>query len=1085
MQRIFGFDIGTTSIGWAVIEHDATKEAGHILGLGVRIFPEARDPDGTPLNQGRRQKRLVRRQLRRRKLRRRTLNELLAGVGLLPPFAQGKRVSGEYEKAPWEETMAMPPLALRQRGLKDRLEPYELGRALYHLARLRHFKGRDIEETVATSEESAEEKKASSERDITIQILRSSGQTLGQMLTDRAPVQGKTPERQKGEIPRQRTRSVHALRAHVEAEFKRLVEAQQPYHPILRDAAAVDGLRETIFAQKPVFWRKNTLGQCRFIPGADLCPKGSWLSQQRRMLEKLNNLAVVGGNLRPLDPEEWAAILEKLQSQASMSWAGVRAALKLLYKKRGEAGEEKALRFNLEVGGESSLLGNAVEAKLAGIFGDGWAGHPYQQAIRNSIHERLWQADYGEIGDQRIVILSEADRKKRRKAAADSFIGDFGLSEVTAKELCELKLPTGWEPYSIEALRLFLPPLAEGIRFGALVAGPEWAEWRDANFPNREQPTGEILKRLPSPRDREEQKRLVGIRNPTVVRVQNELRKVVNNLISVWGRPDRIRVELAREVGLSKREREERQSAQKEQEKRRRKATDDLKSNEIAQPSRLDIEKWMLWKESQERCPYTGDHIGFDALFRNGEYDIEHIWPRSRSLDDSFRNKTLCRRDVNIAKGNRTPFEFYQGRPDEWDEVAGRLRRMMAGKGTPGMPFGKIKRFLADSMPDDFANRQLTDTGYAARLAVAFLKRLWPDVGPEAPVRVEPVTGRVTAQLRRLWELNNILSDSGEKTRADHRHHAIDALVVACAHPGVTKALSDYWQRKDDPTAQRPHLSQPWSEIRADAERLKNDGAIRISHRVRKKISGPLHAEMPFGDTGEEEVKNGTTFGIYVKKMPVEKLSLQTLQIGHVSQMSKTAKFVVRDDAVRRTLAAHLERAGGDPKKAYPPYPCLTPRGPEIRKVRALVLQQKSLMAPVGMKANGEDSREPSGFADLANNHHIAIYRRTDGAAGFEIVSLYEAARRLAKREAVVRRVRKGSEFVMSLAPGDAIEFPGGKYKGIRIVQGVWASGVVVTLDQAEATGESVWRPSPGTLLSSGARKVSIDPIGRVRPAND
>src|SRR6185312_2762161 len=448
----------------------------------------------------------------------------------------------------------------------------------------------------------------------------------------------------------------------------------------------------------------------------------------------------------------------------------------------------------------------------------------------------------------------------------------------------------------------------------------------------------------------------------------------------------------------------------------------DLKSKNIPQPSRADIEKWLLWKEGRERCPYTGDQISFDALFRNGEYDVEHIWPRSRSLDSSFRNKTLCRRDVNIAKSNNTPFEFYQARPDDWSAVTNRVRGMIAGKGTPGMPLGKIKRFLADSIPGDFANRQLNDTGYAARQILASLKRLWPDVGAEAPVTVQAVTGRVTAQVRRLWELNNILSPDGEKTRSDHRHHAIDALVVACTDPGITNRLSLYWQQRDDPRAQSAKLDKPWANVRIDAERMKDEGKIKISHRVRKKVSGPLHGEMPFGDTKDEAVKDGTKSGIYVKKMPVENLSLATLKIDSVSQITRTAKFVVRDPAVRRALAQHLEKGGGNPKKAYPPYPRLTPDGPEIRRVRVLSLQQKSLMAPVAMKINDQGVREPSGFADLAKNHHIAIYRLTDGSADFEIVSLYEASRRLANGEPIVRRKRQGAKFMMSLAPGDAMQ---------------------------------------------------------------
>ena len=293
-----------------------------------------------------------------------------------------------------------------------------------------------------------------------------------------------------------------------------------------------------------------------------------------------------------------------------------------------------------------------------------------------------------------------------------------------------------------------------------------------------------MFDRLPSPADREERDRLASLRNPTVARTRNELRKVVNNLIDLYGKPDLIRVEVARDVGNSKRQREEKASGIRRQGRRRKTAREALQQNGFAEPSRADVEKWMLWEECGHRCPYTGDTISFDALFRTGAFEVEHIWPRSRSLDNSFRNKTLCRKDVNLKKGNQTPYEFFRSNEEEWDAFANRLAGMKGPRGGTGMSPGKIKRFLAPSIPEDFATRQLNDTGYAAREAVAYLKKLWPDQGPEAPVKVFAVSGRVTGHLRRLWRLNNILADDGEKTRADHRHHAIDALTVACCHRG-------------------------------------------------------------------------------------------------------------------------------------------------------------------------------------------------------------------------------------------------------------------------------------------------------------
>lgn len=1035
---IFGLDIGTTSVGSAVIRHDQARGVGEILHLGVRIFPEARDPDGTPLNQQRRQKRLVRRQLRRRRERRKALNQTLAAAGLLPPFGC----------AAWGTVMASEPLALRARGLVEPLAAHEFGRALYHLAQRRHFRERDLEESEKPQD--AEAKKASDSRASMLARLRKTGETLGQCLSDKGPLE--------------RKRGVHVVRSTVLDEFDRLWRAQAAHHAILRDPALRAQIEDVIFAQRPVFWRKSTLGGCRLMPGEELCARGSWLSQQRRMLEKLNNLALASGNARPLDDEERGAILERLQTQGSMSWPGVRACLKPIFKARGEPGRERSLRFNLEDGGDPNLPGNLLEARLSAILADGWAAHPHRQAIRDTLSRRLRDADYGEIGDQRVVIRSEAERRQRRAETARSFVEGFGVTEGQAANLAGLELPTGWEPFSTAALTKLLPHLERGVRFGALLNGPEWADWRAETFPLMERPTGEVLDRLPSPADKDEQRRLAAVRNPTVVRVQNELRKVVNNLIGLYGKPDLIRVELAREVGKSKRERDEMQAGQRRQEKRRRDAVADLRSKGI-EPSRADIEKWLLWHESQKRCPYTGDCIGFDGLFRNGEYEVEHIWPRQRSLDDSLANKTLCRRDVNAAKGNKTPFEHFEHRTEEWTAIVERVRGMMASKGGVGMSPGKVKRFLAQTIPEGFASRQLNDTGFAARQTVAFLRRLWPDLGAEAPVNVQPVSGRVTAQLRRLWGLNNVLAEDGEKTRADHRHHAVDALVVACTDPRLTAKLSSYWQAKDDPKAPKPSLSPLWPNIRADADWAV--AQIVVSHRVRKKLSGPLHKETVYGDTGQDEISGKVAYRRFVTRKKVEALGKGELND-------------IRDPAVRERVKSWVQSHAGDPKKAFATYPRLGDGGPEIRKVRLTSKQQLTLMAKVS-----------TGYADLGSNHHVAIYRLPTGAAIFEVVSLLEAMRRQARREPIVRRARDdGAAFVMSLSANDTIRFAKEKGQPATLwrVQKIASKGQISLLHLTDAIPKdppSLFEPTVAGILQRGAVKLSVDPIGRIRPAND
>ena len=1037
MSRIFGLDIGTTSIGFAVIDHDPDQATGTIRRLGVRIFPEARDPKGVPLNQERRQARLRRRQLRRRRERRVRLADLLREAGLLPA-----RNSPE-----WTEAMKkLDPYELRKRASEgEPLSPLETGRAIYHLAQRRHFRGRDIDEISddAGGEDigADDERAVQNERKETIRALQTKGKTLGAWLAERGR--------------HQRKRGVHATRRVVEEEFDGVWARHLPEE-------VRDSVRHTIFHQRPVFWRLNTLGKCRFVPNAPPCPKGSWLSQQRRMLEKLNNLSLAGGNQRPLDSEERQAVLARLQTQASMTWPGVRRALAPLYRARGEPGAEKALKFNLEEGGEKKLLGNAVEAKLADIFEGAWRDHSHKRRIREVIHKYIWEADYDEVGRERVVIRHKAERDQRRKDDARDLGATFGLTDDEVDKIAKLKLPTGWEPYSAKALEAMLPHLEAGVRFGEIVNGPDWEEWRNETFPDRERPLGENLDRLPSPADRDENDRIRALRNPTVARSRNELRKVVNNLISMFGKPDLIRVELARDVGNSKRQREEMKQGIRRQEKRRDAARKALQEKGTAQPSRHDIEKYLLWEECGHRCPYTGDMICFDDLFGTGKFEVEHIWPRTRSLDDSFRNKTLCRQDINREKGNLTPFEYLGHDQDRWNAIASRLDDMKAIKGRIGMSPGKIKRFLAKEIPDGFATRQLNDTGYAAREAVAYLKKLWPDGGPGAPVQA--VSGRVTGHLRRLWGLNNILAEDGEKTRADHRHHAIDALTVACCHPGMTQKLSRYWQDKDGPhiSKAKPRLSPPWEAIRTDAERAVAD--IIVSHRVRKKISGALHKETFYGDTGIDKTdRKGPVYRYFVTRKKVETLSLKEMKDG------------IRDDDVRTIVTEWVDCHGGDPKKAFSHYPKRGRRGPEIRKVRLRVKQQRDLMAQVS-----------TGYADLGNNHHIAIYQLPNGTVNYEVVSLLEASRRLSRRELVVRRERKdGARFVMSLSSGDSLELLRNGETKLCVVESVWASGQIVLVNHDDATGATRFRPNARSVVANGGRKVSVDPVGRIRPAND
>ena len=331
MKRIWGFDIGTTSIGFTVVDDDADTDTGTILHQGVRIFPEGRtEKDLEPRNQARRAARVIRRQIRRRRLRRKFLRQAFADAGLLPQFGTPD----------WDALMSAnetDPYALRARGLRERLEPFEIGRALYHLAHRRGFLSARRPDLRSDEQKTRKKEEGPILEEIKGLREKLSGRTLGEFLATDPSIE--------------RRRNRHIDRQMVLDEFDRLWQAQAPHHLDLLTTELKERLRSILLYQRPIFWRVQTLGLCSLEPKEPVCPKGSWIGQQFLMFQHLNNVRVrfPGSAPRPLDPEERALVLEKLQRQANMSFDGVRTPLRKLWKERGLPLKPE---ITLESGGE-------------------------------------------------------------------------------------------------------------------------------------------------------------------------------------------------------------------------------------------------------------------------------------------------------------------------------------------------------------------------------------------------------------------------------------------------------------------------------------------------------------------------------------------------------------------------------------------------------------------------------------------------------------------------------------------------------------------------------------------------------------
>ena len=289
------------------------------------------------------------------------------------------------------------------------------------------------------------------------------------------------------------------------------------------------------------------------------------------------------------------------------------------------------------------------------------------------------------------------------------------------------------------------------------------------------------------------------LRNPVVEKVLNQLVNLINAILThpEMGRPDEIHIEMGRELRASAKQRKTMERILKENTILNQQAVQKLAELGLKQISRKDILKWRLGEECNWISLYSGKPIDKASVFKTDSYDVEHIIPKSRLFDDSMSNKTLCESEINRDKGNMTAFDFMERQgPFALEAYMERVNALHNDYGIKKGKFLKLKMKL-DDIPNDFISRQLNETQYIAREALTRLKEVCREVLPTA--------GSLTAHLRHEWGLDDVIKDlqmpkykaagltstrvdksgnqhvdiEGWTKRDDHRHHALDAFVVA------------------------------------------------------------------------------------------------------------------------------------------------------------------------------------------------------------------------------------------------------------------------------------------------------------------
>ena len=1039
MAKILGLDLGTNSIGWALIEDNQNK----ILGLGTRIFPmgveNLGDGEGEiSKNASRTGARGVRRQFFRRRLRKQILLKALSENKMCPLEASDFQEWKRNKRFPIEKLatwFALNPYELRQKALIEKLSLEEIGRIFYHLIQRRGFlsnsrKGGSDDGTIFKG--NPKEGKIG----ITETQKNIEDKTLGAYLFEIYP-----KENQPFQDGLERIRNRYTTRKMYVDEFELIWNKQAQFHAELTNelktlfgGRKLDGYKEDgiLFHQRPLRSQKHLVGNCSFEPRKTKCPISAIPFEQFRVWQWVNTVEYNG---KKISQEEKEKIVEFLFANEKPEFKKIRKVI----------GKESA-EFKFNYKDDDKIVGTHTISNLSNkkYFGKKWFEFSEKE------QEDIWH------------VLYFFDSKSNLKEYA---IKNWNFTEEQAESISKFNVKDGYASLSRKAISNILPFLKLGFTYDVAVVlggiknvfGSDWEKLSDEKrnffYDNvyeivRSKNKGgfieiikdilrndynisdnqlrklyhhsatidatELLEKLPVGKDAD--KDIQAIRNPIVITALFELRKLVNELIDEHGKIDEIKVEMARDLKISK---SQRNKIRKEQ-KRLERENDRVKARLLEERQRVthdNILLYKLWEECKHTCPYTGKPISVTQLF-SGEVQIEHIHPWSRSLNDSFSNKTLCYADENRKKGNKTPFEFYGSDEANWSAIKERALKLFSDTKEYPNAYQKFKRFVQQKFDDDFSTRQLNDTRYISKEAKNYLSKICNKV------TVSP--GQATSNLRHKWGLNQILNDDNEKTREDHRHHAIDALVMACTKVSYVQELSK-WNRynrgydvKDFP--------MPWLSFWKDAEKAVNQ--ILVSH---KKVSNDITVRT---HTTEKNGKKHSNLGVAArgqlhKETVYGKRTFNGEEAFHVRkpiESLETAKQIAKvvDESIRLLILKRVNELGGFVKDKVPANTFFIVDENGVKQPQIFLPNQNGAPVPI-LKVRVKENiggavklkTNVNQWVNPRNNHHVLIYKDEKGNLKEEVVTFWTVVERKRTGQSVYQLPIDGKEMVTTLHIND------------------------------------------------------------------
>jgi CRISPR-associated endonuclease Csn1 len=942
MKKVLGLDLGTNSVGFALIQLADDENEGKILHMGSRIVPK--DPNfhgvfekgalgADSKNAQRRVKRGIRKSYQRWQGRRNKLIALLKQYNMLPDNLNTDFPDNELTSDKNFVSPAYELYTLRAKAATEQITLKELGRVLLLLNNKRGFKSNK-------KAQSEEEKETDYKKQLNDENESIGDKTIGQYLLTLL---------QKNPYTRLKGRTFYRKK-YIE-EFDRIWITQRKGReqiltgePGKKDHKSLYSIlkNDIIYFQRPLKSAKGLVGKCRYEKHLSCVPVSSPLFQHFRIWKTLNDLEVTTTDRQKIKPtiEQRKQIYEILHNPDKLNKQGKLTSAEIL-KLLGFKDRNTTLNFAEGIPGNKTFLAIKDSLETAGVnhpenLRFTWENEEHKPAAEKTGLNALWHIAYSTEDPD---VLANALVKNNR----------FGMTLEQARIFAEkITLIQDFASLSAKAIRKLIPYLESG--YNEFEACEEAGYRHSDTETKKEKSEKELLPEIPLIQPNE-------LRNPIVEQILNQALQVVNKISEKYGKPDEVRIEMARSLRATA---EQRKRITKNN--RALEALNDAYMKEIAETkgstfvTARDRERFKLWNETNFHCLYSGKQISKSDVF-NGKTEIEHILPRSLFADNSLQNKILVYKEFNEKKGQRTAWDFIQqdkprdpeGYKDELIEL-NKKRDPEKGKGISNLKY-KYLLMSQNEIPEDFASSQLKATEYITKEAV---KRL------QSGIRNVTITsGAVTAILREDWGLNDIMRDINlpryeslgkvvketrfnnhknenyEVTRIedwskrdDHRHHALDALVVALTTPGVINRINHLNASNGDTNSgnKKQRFPLPIPNIHAQVkDRLnsllvsykKSSKAVTLKKSKAKRLDGSTFQQetlVPRGSLHEDTIL-GKIKRIAKKPMAI----LKVLETPEIIAEPKVKEMVLKrlaenENDIKKTVKSiksnNLERKG-------------------------------------------------------------------------------------------------------------------------------------------------------------------------------